>query len=141
MEELKEILRKRDLKATSTRLDVLATISNYNSAIPYSEIQKSLIDFDRVTLYRTINILVDKGIIHKATTIGEESYFAMCGTACNSEDHQHDHIHFTCKVCNKVSCLHLSDKIMVSVPGHQIDQLNIEASGTCDTCMDSTSLS
>lgn len=140
MDQLKEILRKRDLKATSTRLDVLATISNYNSAIPYSEIQKSLIDFDRVTLYRTINILVDKGIIHKATTIGEEAYFAMCGTSCDSEDHQHDHIHFTCKICSKVSCLHLSDKIMVSVPGHQIEQLNIEASGTCDACLDSTSL-
>ena len=74
---LAELLRERKLKATSTRLEVLSVISDYNKAIPFSEIQNALHNFDRVTLYRTIHALMENGIIHKALIEEKETFF--CG--------------------------------------------------------------
>ena len=62
---IKKLLRTRNLKATELRLVLLKIISSFNKAVSYQEIQNSLIKFDRVTLYRTLNTFVERGILHK----------------------------------------------------------------------------
>ena len=135
MDWSQQILRKRKLKATPTRIQVLDTIKAYSSAIPYSAIQNNLVDFDRVTLYRTINTLLDKGIIHKAYTTDDEVFYALCGDHCDSHDHHHDHIHFKCTSCNTVSCVNLPQNIAISLPSYQIEKLSINAVGVCAGCL------
>ena len=66
---IKELLHKRELKATNSRIDLLSNLDKFGSAMPYSAIQKALKSTDRVTLYRTLQTLSDKGIIHKAAHI------------------------------------------------------------------------
>ncbi len=130
----KNILQARDLKATSKRLEVLQTIADYGSAMPYSELQKALTNFDRVTLYRNINTLMDKGVIHKASTRGQETYYAICSHHCTAEHHNHQHIHFKCTSCKEVSCMEIDDHISVQIPNVQIQNIEIEASGICENC-------
>ena len=130
----KNLLQSRDLKATGKRIEVLTTIENYGSAMPYSELQKSLANFDRVTLYRTINTLTEKGIIHKASTRGQETYYAICSHHCTSEHHNHQHIHFKCTNCNSVSCIEIDEKIAIEIPNFKINNVEIEVSGICDQC-------
>jgi Fur family ferric uptake transcriptional regulator len=132
--DFKNILRARDLKVTAKRLEVLQAIENYGSAMPYSELQRSLSGFDRVTLYRNINTLMDKGVIHKASTRGAETYYAICSHHCTSEGHNHQHIHFKCTSCKEVSCLQIGQNLTIQIPNVQVQNIEIEASGICQNC-------
>ncbi len=132
---IKEYLRERKLKATPIRVDLLKLLSKSDSALPYSEIQRHLKTFDRVTLYRTINALIEGGIVHKASTSGDEVYYALCSQQCSKSCHKHEHIHFKCQVCNEVSCLHIDHAVDIKIPDYQIEEVSVEVKGVCKKCM------
>ncbi len=133
-EYAKGLLKERNLKATTTRIQVISLISAYKTAMPLSKIQQSLANTDRVTLYRTLNALLEKGLIHKAFSSGEDTYYALCSDSCSTHAHQHDHIHFKCKVCQMVTCEYPEEKVVVSFPGFKVDSLNVSAVGVCGRC-------
>ena len=130
-----ELLSSRKLKVTATRKALISLLLEFESALPYSQIQETLNDTDRITLYRTIQTLLDKGIIHKAFTNNEDTYYALCGNTCSNEEHQHDHIHFKCKVCNTVSCENVGNEIEITIPHFKIENININLSGICKECL------
>ena len=130
----RELLQDRKLKATATRVEVLNLMQAYKKAMPLSELQKSMEETDRVTLYRTLNVLLKKGLIHKALISKEETYYALCGHKCNENSHLHNHIHFKCTSCQAVSCETLEREIKISLPSLRIDQINILATGLCRAC-------
>lgn len=126
-------LKSHDLRVTKIRLAILESLSEGHSAKPYAELQESLSDFDRTTLYRTLLALIDKGLIHKALEENGESYYALCG-GCTTQAHTHDHIHFKCKVCGTVQCIHLPKDLNIPLPNLAVDEINITAKGTCNSC-------
>lgn len=132
---IKDYLRERSLKATPIRVELLTLLAKQNSALPYSGIQKHLKHYDRVTLYRTINALMDNGIVHKASALGDEIYYALCSRKCSKQCHKHEHIHFKCKQCSEVACIHIDYVLDIAIPGCQIDDISIEASGICEKCL------
>lgn len=129
-------LRKRGLKATPTRLAVLEMVGKNQNAISLSEIQNELQDFDRVTLYRTLQALTEKGIIHKALEDQTGSYYAMCNEECSTHHHHHEqHVHFKCIKCGEVFCLEISAPVSLKLPGYQVDDFELKASGICENCL------
>lgn len=131
---LKDLLAGRALKATPGRLELLSLIEQYNSAMPFSQIQARLKKVDRVTLYRTIQSLLDKGIIHKAMTDDKETFYALCGTTCSSHDHVHNHVHFKCNNCERISCEKLENEVTISLPDFVIASTQIHLTGICRNC-------
>ena len=131
---LKKLLNERDLKATAPRLKLLSRMQAYDSAMPYSAIQKAMKSIDRVTLYRTLETLVGQGIIHKAHQENNETYYAICGKKCSKGEHDYDHIHFKCIECNSVTCEQLSKKVKISIPDFEIQQMSIHLQGVCSSC-------
>jgi Fur family ferric uptake transcriptional regulator len=131
---LAELLRDRKLKVTTNRLEVLSVITSFNKAIPFSEIQSALDGFDRVTLYRTLHALQESGIIHRALVDEKDIFYAMCNNSCSSDGHNHNHIHFKCSSCQAVTCVQTGGPIRLLVPGHLIDNFQIEAMGICASC-------
>ena len=134
---IKELLHKRKLKATNSRIDLLSNLDKFGSAMPYSAIQKSLIGGDRVTLYRTLQTLTEKGIIHKAATIDNEDYYAICGLSCTSDNHSHNHIHFKCDDCHTITCENIEKEIDLSIPNFKINSVSINVNGKCKDCLES----
>lgn len=132
--ELASLLRNRNLKATSTRMDVLSVISSFDNAVSHAEIQNRFKELDRVTLYRTLGVLFENGIIHKAITNESDTYYAMCNNNCTSHQHNHNHIHFKCLRCENVSCVQLDKSINISLPDYIIQNIEIAASGICKSC-------
>lgn len=130
----KELLNKRDLKATNPRINLLLQMQKYNSAMPYSTIQKAMKSIDRVTLYRTLETLVGQGVIHKAFQENSEVYYAICGKQCSKTHHHHEHIHFKCIKCESVTCEQLKDKLKISIPDYEIHQVSIHVKGVCQLC-------
>jgi len=131
-----KLLKDRGLKATKNRLKVLSLIDVYKNAIPQSKLQVQLEDFDRVTLYRTLNTLSKNGIIHKAATTESDVYYAICNPdTCDVGKHQHEqHVHFKCKQCKEVSCLETKDDLTISIGNYKLDSIEITATGLCENC-------
>ena len=132
--EFKEILKKRNLKATSNRLNLLTKMQNNGSAMSYSNIQSTMQPIDRVTLYRTIEKLKEKGIIHIAFQSNNEIYYAICGMDCSSENHIHNHIHFKCSKCETVTCEDVLNSLNISLPKHEIHNISVNVKGICEVC-------
>lgn len=134
IEEAKQLLRQRNLKATQVRLDLIYFLKSYEKATPFKRIQEKFSDTDRVTIYRTLNALMEKGIIHKAHQEQHETYYALCKDGCSENTHDHQHVHFKCKSCEHVSCEELEENISISIPHFQVDKANIFVTGLCETC-------
>lgn len=134
METLREKLNERQLKATPTRMAVLRLIQKHEGAIPFSFLQEELENTDRITLFRTLNTLLDSGLVHKASFQNDETYYAQCPTSCSSVEHIHDHIHFKCTVCETVSCRQLPQGVKIEIPDLLVQKIDINALGICNEC-------
>lgn len=128
------MLKSRGLKLTKTRKSVLEILAGSSGAVLYAMLQEKLGNTDRVTIYRTVQSLLDKAVIHTAYKDGNDTYLALCEEECSSERHHHYHIHFRCVKCKVVSCVDMSGEIKVNIPGYTIEQFNVEASGVCEAC-------
>jgi len=133
-ENIKDLLQKRKLKATTSRLRLLTELEKHGSAMSYSSIQLALNPIDRVTLYRTIESLKEKGIIHKAFQENSEIYYAICGNSCEENHHHHDHVHFKCLKCNTISCEKLDQSLEFSLSDFIVNKISINLEGVCKFC-------
>ena len=132
--DYKTALQQRGLKATEARLQVMEEICSYDNAYPYSRLPERFPTMDRVTLYRTIQALQEKGLIHQAKKESDETYYASCSTSCSSSKHMHQHIHFKCLQCQTVHCLDLPVVFKPEIPGYTFNTLDLQATGTCKHC-------
>ena len=131
---IKKLLKTRNLRATELRVALLEIISNLGRAVSYKEIQNSLIKFDRITLYRTLNSFIERGILHKIILEDNKNFYALCNLECTTDKHQHQHIHFQCNQCKEVSCLESKEPIELGISSHLVDEIEIMASGICQDC-------
>lgn len=132
---MKNLLKDKKLSETPFRKEVLAIFMNYKNAIPMAVIEKDLKDYNRITLYRTIKIFLEKGLIHEITMSGDASNYALCQDSCSSEQHQHQHVHFKCSQCEMVTCVEVAEFPNLNLPNYQIEQLEIQATGVCESCL------
>jgi Fur family ferric uptake transcriptional regulator len=133
-EDLKQRLRERNLRITPNRLDLLNSIARFSGAIPHARLQADLKSMDRVTLYRTLNSLLEKGLIHRASAKEQESHYALCEDSCKPEGHQHQHIHFKCDNCEKIFCLPLQQDLELNTGSFKVNTFEVLATGVCETC-------
>jgi Fur family ferric uptake transcriptional regulator len=128
------LLKQKKISETPFRKEVLAIFKSYKNAIPLSVLENELTNFNRITLYRTIKIFIEKGIIHEITLSGNDTNYAICQNECSSNTHHHQHIHFKCNNCHLIFCAEIDKFPNVSLPGYKIDNLEIQATGLCKTC-------
>jgi Fur family transcriptional regulator, ferric uptake regulator len=136
IDSVKLLLHEKGLKATQNRVSLLQVLNDYKGAIPYSSLQKDLQPIDRVTLYRTLEVLLDKGIIHKAYQENNDTYYAICDHKCDDSEHNHEHIHFKCTECDTVSSEDIDIPIELQLPNYKIDKVAINIEGVCKKCND-----
>ena len=129
------LLKDRKISETPFRKEVLAIFTKYNNAIPLSVIEKELKEYNRITLYRTIKIFLEKGIIHEITINGAVSNYAICKEECDTvAHHHHQHIHFKCNGCDTIFCVKVEKFPTIILPKYKIEQLEILATGLCQSC-------
>jgi Fur family transcriptional regulator, ferric uptake regulator len=131
-----EILRKNQLSVTTGREKILDLFLNSRGALAHADIEKNTqAGFDRVTVYRTLQTFVEKGIIHHIPTTDNSIKYALCKDNCEAGHHHDNHVHFICDKCKKTVCL---DEI--TVPPVQLPQgfvpkyAEMVVSGTCSDC-------
>jgi len=131
-----DILKNSGLSITDKRLKILELFQKNSKALSHADIESlSGKHFDRVTIYRTLQTFVDKGIVHTIPTADNSIMYALCKEAC-SEGHHHDnHVHFLCEKCGTTYCLENVNIPELSIPkGFTLHQTNVLVNGVCKNC-------
>ena len=136
MEELMEILKKNQLSVTAGRKRILELFLNSPGALAHADIEKNTdAAFDRVTVYRTLQTFVDKGIIHHIPTTDNSILYALCKDNCEEGHHHDNHVHFICVNCSKTICLDEVTVPEVRLPkGFRPNHAEMVVKGICGDC-------
>lgn len=135
-DRINDILKRNNLSITASRAKILDLFRQANGALAHADIEKKTGEiFDRVTVYRTLQTFVEKGIIHTIPTADNSVRYALCKDDC-SEGHHHDnHVHFMCDHCGTTYCLdHVSIPSVKLPKGFSMKQADVVVSGICNNC-------
>ena len=138
-QQIQQLLKRNQLSITDSRSKILELFLQQNGALAHADIEKkSGASFDRVTVYRTLQTFVEKGIIHTIPTADNSILYALCRDEC-TEGHHHDHhVHFVCSKCSNTICLEDIVVPDVKLPaGYQATQVEVVVNGVCKDCRDS----
>ncbi len=131
-----DILKKIGLSITDSRKQILELFYTNTGALAHADIEKkSSQNFDRVTVYRTLQTFLDKGLIHTIPTTDNSVRYALCKDECTQGHHHDNHIHFICDNCNTTFCL--DDIIVPSIKlpkGFLQKQTDVVVGGICKNC-------
>jgi Fur family ferric uptake transcriptional regulator len=132
-----EMLKKNQLSVTDSRKKILELFMRTDGALAHADIEHhSGTEFDRVTIYRTLQTFVDKGIIHAIPTADNSVRYALCKDECSAGHHHDDHVHFLCDDCGTTYCLDHVTVPPVQLPnGFRATQTDVVVSGKCMKCV------
>jgi Fur family transcriptional regulator, ferric uptake regulator len=136
MDQLNDVLKKSGLSITNSRKKILELFLNKPGALAHADIEKSTGEsFDRVTVYRTLQSFVEKGIIHSIPTTDNAVLYALCKDNCGAGHHHDNHVHFICNACHKTICLDEVTIPQVKLPkGFKPDGAEMVVNGVCGEC-------
>lgn len=98
-----EILDCTEIRRTPVREAVLTILLEERRPLSYREVAVRLPGRqDRVTLYRTLLLLLEKGLVHRVQDL--EGTWRFCAHAPSSGC-PGNHPHFVCRVCGRMTCL------------------------------------
>ena len=128
-------LRGSGRKATPQRLAILETIDGMRAQFTpqqlYERLQKNHPDIGLVTVYRTLTLLADSGLVCHIGFCGRSQSYAR-----RPQEHHH---HLVCTACNRVvnvaSCgLGDLEKKLARDTGFAISDHHLEFAGLCRQC-------
>ncbi len=131
-----DILKRNQMSVTDSRKKILELFQQANGALAHADIENQTGEqFDRVTIYRTLQTFVEKGIIHTIPTADNAVLYALCKDECGEGHHHDNHIHFICDNCNTTFCLdHVSIPLVDMPKGFKAKQTDVVVSGICNNC-------
>ncbi|HEY1686370.1 MAG TPA: transcriptional repressor [Tepidisphaeraceae bacterium] len=132
---LMDLLHNVGLRHTPVRAGALEVLAKSKSPLSAPQILSQLpANTDNVTLYRTLNTLTGKRLLHRVR--GDDQiwrYGIGDGTA------RHEHAHFVCDECGAVQCLpdmavENSPRRTSVGPGYRVDYSEVLVHGACPDC-------
>lgn len=132
--QAEEMIRRTGERVTSGRIRILATLLAEQQAITHHEIEERLRDehrLDRVTLYRVLEWLNEKCFVHKVVSDDRVWRFRV-----NVDAHPHQHAHFECTRCARITCLdEMKAEYDRPLPaGYQSQEIEFRVKGLCAEC-------
>jgi Fur family ferric uptake transcriptional regulator len=134
--DTKDILKKNRLSVTASREKILNLFLDQSGALAHGDIEKRAGEkFDRVTIYRTLQAFVEKGIIHTIPTADNSILYALCKDDCEEGHHHDHHVHFVCRQCQNTYCLDNVVTPDIKLPtGYSAKQIDVVVEGICRQC-------
>lgn len=134
--DIRNILKRNQLSVTASREKILHLFLEQSGALAHGDIEKRAGEkFDRVTVYRTLQTFVEKGIIHTIPTADNSVRYALCKDNCEAGHHHDQHIHFVCSRCGQTFCL--DDVVTPEIklpPGYSTNHIEVVVNGICREC-------
>jgi len=129
------ILKQHKMRMTKSRKAILGVFIVQKKAIGQPDLEKQLANFDRVTIYRTLNAFLENGILHQVLDDMGATKYALCSEHCSEHEHQDEHIHFKCISCERLECISDIQIPVIKLPkGYTFQDANLLVRGICETC-------
>lgn len=132
------LLKEAGLEKTINRMHVLEAVGNNTYPLTAADIFK-VIDrnqsINRVTVYRILDLLVEKKIIERLSVGSRAAYYGLAP----NENHA-PHPHFYCTRCGQMDCLRSesvnidAEELTKTFPG-QIERVEVRVDGICKNCL------
>ena len=126
------LLKKSGLSITPLRKEVLAFLLE-NEVSSLDDIKKNIKEFDRVTLYRTIKILIKFNII-KELSFQNKKFLSLNRNINKSSDSFEQTVYFYCMYCNNLTFLNNKIISFDITPDYEVHQSESIISGKCNLC-------
>ncbi len=127
------VLKENDIRPSYTRIRILEYLKMKKTHPPAEEIYNALVGeiptLSRTTVYNTLSLLDEKGVIRGVTIEDNEKRFDFDTT---------DHGHFKCSLCGKIFDFSV-DICSISSPdlfGFKTEEKNVYFKGICNDCLD-----
>ena len=135
MNTTEKILQQKALRITPMRQLVLEYFIAKNKILGLIDLENVFPRADRITIYRTLKIFEEKGIVHRIEDGQSEVKYALCKVDCSEDRHIDDHPHFHCLNCGDISCLEEVFIPSLDLPeGYQLEEVNMMVKGVCVNC-------
>ena len=123
------LLKSNKLSQTSSRIDILEVFLESDTGLTEKEIDERIDSkYDRATVYRTLKIFREKGIIHPIIAENEMTRYVL-------KKDPVEHIHFKRELCGNVFCLTEVNISGIKLPkGFIKKEANFLISGMCPGC-------
>ena len=134
--DVNEILKRNRLSVTDSRTKILSFFLKHSGALSHADIEKNAhASFDMVTVYRTLQTFVERGIIHLIPTTDNSIKYALCKNDCAPGHHHDNHVHFICDECCKTICLDDVNIPIIKLPkGFKPQHSEMVVKGICGQC-------
>lgn len=126
------LIRQAGARATPARVRVLLLLRVAPAALSHHEIEQALgnLALDRVTLYRVLDWLVERGLAHRQTDAQRLFRFSAAAAGEHAA-----HTHFRCEDCGRVFCLEAAPPTAPSLPaGFALSRIELDLRGRCAQC-------
>jgi Fur family ferric uptake transcriptional regulator len=129
-----ELIAGRGGRITRTRLAVLEVLQDSGHSLSHDDVAARLeaaaVPHDRVTLYRTLDWLVEQGLAHRIKGPDRASRFNI------GNENSQQHAHFHCDRCGHVLCLESvrADERFALPEGYRPERAELVFHGTCPDC-------
>jgi Fe2+ or Zn2+ uptake regulation protein len=128
---LVEELKDQGLKMTSPRYRVIERVASHDGNFTAEELAAELAPVGRATVYRTIKLLLDRGLICQVVLND--------GSVCYRPSHTAHHHHVVCVSCGATEDIEISEVESVlsgvrETSGYQVMGHRVEVYGFCPRC-------
>ncbi|OQX95605.1 hypothetical protein B6I21_04545 [candidate division KSB1 bacterium 4572_119] len=133
-------LRDLKIRPTKVRKDVLGLFSRVEFALSHADIERHIKQkFDRVTIYRTLEMFEKSGLIHKViddTGVTKYASHGYGGCDVHFRHHKTNHLHFKCTECGNIYCMCSVEVPKIDFPiDFELKILKLSAEGICKKCL------
>lgn len=133
-----DLLIARGLGINGNRLRILEIIGSNNFPLSAGDIYKILerdAAVNRVTVYRILDLLVERGLIQRLSGGGRSFVYGLAPS-----EHHPAHPHFFCKSCGHMECLNPQSLNVDTEPMQHtfaglIENVEVRVDGICKTCL------
>ena len=128
------MLKTAELYCTEARIAILTTLFEARCPLRQNQIAGRLEQkaFNKVTIYRTLESLVEVGLVHRAFMHERAWHFELADHCTETQCHPH----FTCLNCGQTHCLMGISVPMAESPykGFVIRHQQVRFEGLCPAC-------
>ncbi len=128
--DLTERLRASGHRLTRERqllLDILSENAHLDAEEIYRKAQKTLPQIGIATVYRTLNLFKELGVVRTIDLGENHSHFELCAD---------EHVHLVCTVCGRVTDVPMPSALRGAAQrrGFDVRRAKLEMFGVCDAC-------
>lgn len=130
--EIEILLKDHGIKPSHHRMKIyeyLVTHRNHpNVDMVYQELIREIPTLSRTTLYNTLNLFLEKGVVQLITIAENEMHYDADVSI---------HGHFLCKECKNIYDIWLEDNTfdLPDLEDFEVDESHIYFRGTCPACL------